>query len=120
MFEQLDTDNGEDRFHGFVEHNETINGYGDITPYLGQVLSHGFIRVGGEDGSSGKELGAQFDRSVRASEVFQQEIYFAGDFTTVNSSNANSNFNGLTKSSFVEDVNSIEEVFFCEKQNSNF
>jgi hypothetical protein len=54
MFEQLDTDNGEDRFHGFVEHNETINGYGDITPYLGQVLSHGFIRVGGEDGSSGK------------------------------------------------------------------
>ena len=116
MFEQLDTDNGEDRFHGFVEHNETIYGYGDITPYLGQVLSHGFIRVGGEDGSSGKELGAQFDRSVRASEVFQQEIYFAGDFTTVNSSNANSNFNGLTKSSFVEDVNSIEEGFFVKNK----
>ena len=34
MFQQLDADDGENRFHGFVEHNEAIYAYGDIVPYI--------------------------------------------------------------------------------------
>jgi len=119
MFEQLDASEGENRFHGFVEHNGTVYGYGDITPYISLVFSRGFVRVGGEFGGSIGQwdgLGALFDLSVRAAEVFQEEIYFAGDFTTISSSSTSSEFNGLAKSPFMGESNSVEEGFFVKNK----
>lgn len=119
MFGQLDQDEGENRVHGFMEHNGTIYGYGDITPYISLVYSNGFIRVGGEFGGSTGQwdgLGALFDKSVRAADVFQEEIYFAGDFSTISSSSTNSEFNGLAKSPFLGESNSVEEGVFVDNK----
>ncbi len=119
MFGQLDEAEGENRVHGFVEHNGTVYGYGDITPYISLVYSLGFIRVGGEFGGSTGQwdgLGALFNKSVRAAKVFQEEIYFAGDFTTISSSSTNSEFNGLAKSPFIGESNSVEEGVFVKNK----
>jgi hypothetical protein len=118
MFQQLDADDGENRFHGFVEHNEAIYAYGDIVPYISLISSVGFIQVGGDFSSQGQweGLGAQFNKSVRAAEVFQEEIYFAGDFTTISSSLTNSEFNGLVKSPFTGETNSVKEGVFEENK----
>jgi len=115
MFEQIDYDQGENRIHGFMEHNGTIYSYGDIQPFFSTVWSKGFVAVGGDfgvGGGWGDGLGALFDRSVRAAEVFQEEIYFAGDFTTISFSNTNSIFNGLAKSPFTGETNFVEEGIF--------
>ena len=116
MFEQIDYDQGENRIHGFLEHNGTIYSYGDIQPFFSSVWSKGFVAVGGDFGVAGigwgDGLGALFDKSVRAAEVFQEEIYFAGDFTTISYSSTNSTFNGLTKSPFTGETNSVEEGVF--------
>lgn len=112
MFEQLGYDEGENRVHGFVEHNGTIYGYGDIQPFFSTVWSRGFVAVGGEFGSQWGGLGALFDKSVRAAEVFQEEIYFAGDFTSISFSLTNSDFAGLAKSPFLGETNSVEEGVF--------
>ena len=54
--------------------------------------------------------GAVFDKSVRATAVFQNYVYFAGDFNTVSSGgwgSGNVDFNGLTYSS-LDGVTSVE------------
>ena len=112
MFEQIGYDEGENRVHGFIEHNGTIYSYGDIQPFFSMVWSKGFVAVGGDFGSGWGGLGALFDKSVRAAEVFQEEIYFAGDFTSILFSSTNSEFNGLAKSPFLGETNSVEEGVF--------
>ncbi len=112
MFEQIGYTEGENRIHGFMEHNGTIYSYGDIQPFFGMILSKGFVVVGGDYGFGLGGLGTLFDKSVRAAEVFQDEIYFAGDFTTILFSNSNSEFNGLARSPYLGITNSVEEGVF--------
>lgn len=112
MFEQIDYDEGENRVHGFMEHNGTIYSYGDIQPFFSTIWSKGFVAVGGDFGFGLGGLGALFDKSVRAAEVFQEEIYFAGDFTSVLFSSTNSEFNGLAKSPFMGVTNLVETGVF--------
>ncbi len=112
MFEQIGYDEGENRIHGFMEHNGTIYGYGDIQPFFSTVMAKGFVAVGGDFGFGLGGLGAFFDKSVRAAEVFQEEIYFAGDFTSVSFSLTNSEFNGLAKSPFTGESSSVEKGVF--------
>lgn len=112
-FIQLNSSIGENRFHGFVEHNESIFAFGDIVPYWSFIASQGFVLVGGEPNHNVQPgLGAVFNKPVRAAEVFQDEIYFAGDFTSVLSSSNYSELNGLAKSPFEIGTNTIREGVF--------
>lgn len=116
MFEQIGYAEGENRVHGFLEHNGSIYGYGDIQPFFSTIWSKGFVVVGGDFGFGLGGLGALFDKAVRTAEVFQDEIYFAGDFTTVQFSNTNSEFNGLARSPFTGETNSVKEGVFVKNK----
>ncbi|MFT4663540.1 MAG: hypothetical protein ACI8YQ_000646 [Polaribacter sp.] len=83
--------------HGYIEKNGVIYTYGNISnqPILG-INSEGLVYIGFTSGNVTNARGANFDKTVRACEVFQDNVYFAGDFTTSDGSNS---FNGLTYSS---------------------
>ncbi len=90
--------------HGFIERDGNVFAYGNISnrPVIG-TYSNGFVRIK-SSGNDQAADGAYFDKTVRAAEVFQDHVYFAGDFT---SSNGGNSFNGLTYSS-LSPVTSVE------------
>jgi hypothetical protein len=94
----------ENKVYGFFEINEGIYNYGNITPIFSFTYSQGFIGIGGTT-----TYGGTFDKTVRAVEVFQEEVYFAGDFTQVSNS---SFFDGLVKSPFSTQSNISQEGVF--------
>ena len=82
---RLDTSNTEELVNGFIRHLDKYYIYGNI---IGNVTlsttSYGLTQIGGlfnNDQNAGG--GASFDNLVRACEVFQNNLYFAGDFTKV-------------------------------------
>ncbi|MFK8007249.1 MAG: T9SS type A sorting domain-containing protein [Saprospiraceae bacterium] len=106
-FAHLDAFN-ENKVHGFFEMNEGIYSYGNIIPIFSMIYSQGFIGVGGS-----LTYGGTFDKTVRAVEVFQDEVYFAGDFTQVSNS---SFFDGLVKSPFSTQSNISKEGIFVKNK----
>ena len=109
-FARLDTLEGENRIHGFVEFYNNIYAYGDIkaVPIIG-TYSDGFVHIGGgELNSTWNGFGGRFDKSVRAAEVFKDEIYFAGDFADAHGTAVN----GLAVSPFSGPASSTHDGIF--------
>ncbi|MEM6965296.1 MAG: T9SS type A sorting domain-containing protein [Bacteroidota bacterium] len=107
-----DLTNHQSRIHGFLEHNQVIYAFGNIqyVPIIGTYAT-GLVQIGGINFSSFNAPGGAFDQIVRAAEVFQDHIYFAGDFTTA----ANAPMNGLTYSPFDGPPTSTYEGALTEK-----
>ena len=111
--EQLDNSPGAgaSTIRGFVEHNGRIYAYGNIAnvPLLG-IFSTGLVQVGSVNINGGNQGGSNFDRTVRACEVFQNNVYFAGDFTWAGSDT--NTFNGMAYSPL--------EISSATENNNNF
>ena len=115
---QLDVPSGDALIHGFLNHNEQFYAYGDISnqPFVG-TYSSGFVGLETTTSANGLSGGAIFDKSVRATAVYHEHVYFAGDFTTVGNggwTGGNSTYNGLTYSA-LDGVTSTEGNFITKE-----
>ena len=102
---KIDPDNNQ-VISGFLNHNGIILTYGNIQ-YVGQfvfIQSYGITVL--ENTTNLPANGAQFDAPVLAAESFQNQIYFAGEFTSVQGQD----FPGLVSSAFDGVVLSTEET----------
>lgn len=97
--------------HGILSHNDMIIYYGNIyfIPVIG-TWSRGIYVQNGSPGLSSE--GADFDAQVTAAESFQDQIYFVGDFTSVQGQEfpglVSSPFDGISSVGHLEDKNRIE------------
>ena len=100
-FAQLDTIDGDGLIHGFFEFDDQFYVYGDISnqPVIG-TFTDGFVGLYNNSTNSWGDGGAFFNKTVRAIEAFEGEVYFTGDFTQVRTSWGGNGeaFNGLVKS----------------------
>ena len=114
---QLDIISGDALIHGFLEHNEEFFAYGDISnqPFVG-TYSDGFIGLE-TNFVNGLGGGAVFDKTVRAVAVFKDNVYFSGDFSSIQNGGwmgGNNNFNGLAYSS-LDGVTDVDENFITKQ-----
>jgi len=103
----LDEDNSTEIANGFIAYNDNVYAYGNINvpPIFVGDFTSGFMRI--YNGNNSGQDGTNFDKTVRACEVFQDNIYFAGDFTWAGS--PNNTFDGLVYSPY-EGVTGIHEI----------
>jgi hypothetical protein len=106
-FAKLD-ENQPELMHGILSHNDMIIYYGNIyfIPVIGSWSRGIYVRNGS------LSEGADFDAPVTAAESFQDQIYFAGDFTGVQGQEfpglVASPFDGTSNAELLEDKKQIE------------
>ncbi len=109
--ERSDTTAQSKIFNGFVELNSRYYAYGNLLPPpFSMVAFRNVMNVSIWGGLPGSSFGTRFDGEVRASEVFQNHIYFAGNFTWAG--DESNPFDGLVQSPFADSPNSTDEASF--------
>ncbi len=94
--------------HGYVQHNSKDYFYGNIDPHLA-------LNGGGLYHHIGQFNGA-FDDQIRASANFNDQLYFAGDFTAA----FGQPLNGLAYSSWGDETVEVEDNSYSEQNNIDF
>lgn len=98
----LDTTAVNQKIEGYTVRNGVVFAYGNLAPFdqFNGVYNSGFIDVNTNNASSHNvtQEGTVFDKTVSASVVFQDYVYFAGDFTWAGFES--NTFNGLTYSPY--------------------
>ncbi len=98
-------------FNGFVELNSRYYAYGNLLPPpLSMIGFKNVMNVSIWGGLPESSFGTRFDGEVSASEVFQNNIYFAGSFTWAGEET--NPYNGLVQSPFAGTPNSTKEMGF--------
>lgn len=96
---------------GAIEYNDKIYIYGGFkfAPFVGHS-GHGLVEMynGYPDGS------ALFNADVRAAAIFQEALYFAGDFTNINQGWTDYEFNNIVRTTMSPNTNT-EEIIPQEK-----
>ncbi len=84
-------DNGNNLVYGFIQDNDNAYAYGAMD-YIGNYHGSGLIDI-----TTYPHGGAVFNDVVTTAAVFKNELYLAGDFTTVRKENEYLSMNNITK-----------------------